>query len=124
LIAQKNRRRLYGLQFYRIFYGHSVYIVINDGPISARHQDPTTPRQRLENAKLSSCRETIEWDYGDIGRYFKLLDYKHVLQIMHQFQACLVSVVEDSVLRLQEAERCLLQRCVYLLLYYVMLSQQ
>ena len=30
---------------------------------------------------MSSCRETIEWDYGDIGRYFKLLDYKHILQI-------------------------------------------
>ena len=48
----------------------------------ARHQgDALSPREVLENRAMSSCRETIEWDYGDIGRYFKLLDYKHVLQI-------------------------------------------
>ena len=30
---------------------------------------------------LSCCREQIEWDYGDIGRYFPLVDYKQVLKI-------------------------------------------
>jgi len=38
-------------------------------------------REALENRAMSSCRETIEWDYGDVGRYFKHLDYKHVLKI-------------------------------------------
>ena len=71
---------VHDLNMYRI-YGDSAYVVVNEGPLSARHQDPTTARQRLENLKMSSCRETIEWDYGDIGRYFKLLDYKHVLQL-------------------------------------------
>ena len=72
---------VYGLQGYRI-YGDSAYVVINDGPLLARHQgDALSPREVLENRTMSSCRETIEWDYGDIGRYFKLLDYKHVLQI-------------------------------------------
>ena len=33
------------LQFYRI-YGDSAYVVVNEGPLSARHQDPTTARQR------------------------------------------------------------------------------
>ena len=71
--------QLYQLQFFRI-YGDSAYIVIDQGPVSARHQNPS-PRQVLENKCMSSCRETIEWDYGDIGRYWKLLDYKHVLTL-------------------------------------------
>jgi len=66
---------------YRI-YGDSAYIVIDEGPLSARHQNATAnSRESLENRAMSSCRETIEWDYGDIGRYFKLLDYRHVLKI-------------------------------------------
>ena len=71
---------LFHLELYRI-YGDSAYVVIDEGPLSPRHQDPSTPRQVLENKAMSSCWETIEWDYGDIGRYFKLLDYKHVLKM-------------------------------------------
>ena len=71
---------LFHLETYRI-YGDSAYVVIDEGPLSPRHQDPSTPRQVLENKAMSSCWETIEWDYGDIGRYFKLLDYKHVLKM-------------------------------------------
>jgi len=56
--------------------------VIDEGPLSARHQNATTnSRESLENRAMSSCRETIEWAYGDIGRYFKLLDYRYVLKI-------------------------------------------
>ena len=71
---------IFQLQFYRI-YGDTAYVVIDEGPLSARHQDPSTARLVLENKTMSSCRETIEWDYGDVGRYFKLLDYEHVLQL-------------------------------------------
>jgi nuclease HARBI1 len=70
---------IYHLTNYRI-YGDSAYVVIHVGNLSSRHQNPN-PRESLENRTLSSCRECIEWDYGDIGRYFKLLDYKYILQI-------------------------------------------
>ena len=30
---------------------------------------------------MSSCREIIEWDYGDVGRYWNLVDYKKVLKM-------------------------------------------
>jgi hypothetical protein len=86
------------LHFYRI-YGDSAYIVIDEGPLSARHQNPN-PRQVLENKAMSSCREVIEWDYGDIGRYFKLLDYKHVLQIrkMPVARMCICAILLRNAL--------------------------
>ena len=30
---------------------------------------------------MSSVREQIEWDYGDVGRFFPLVDYKNVLKL-------------------------------------------
>jgi hypothetical protein len=35
----------------------------------------------LENRTMSSCREVIEWDYGDVGRFWALVDYKKVLKL-------------------------------------------
>ena len=45
--------------------------------------DPLEVRQRahLENLSLSSCREVIEWDYGDVGTLFSYVDYKKRLQM-------------------------------------------
>ena len=90
---------IFQLQFYRI-YGDSAYVVIDEGPLSARHQDPSTARLVLENKTMSSCRETIEWDYGDIGRYFKLLDYKHVLQLrrMPVAKICICAMILRNAL--------------------------
>ena len=90
---------IFQLQFYRI-YGDSAYVVIDEGPLSARHQDPSTARLVLENKTMSSCRETIEWDYGDIGRYFKLLDYKHILQLrrMPVAKMCICAMILRNAL--------------------------
>ncbi len=50
--------------------------------IRARHNyEHNTVRENLENKALSSCCEVIEWDYGDVGKYFPLVDYKNVLKM-------------------------------------------
>jgi hypothetical protein len=63
-------------------YGDSAYVHLSESHILARHNyEANTPQEVLENRVMSSCREQIEWDYGDIGRYFHLVDYKYVLQM-------------------------------------------
>jgi len=63
-------------------YGDSAYIVLSSSHIRARHCNAVnTDRETLENKVMSSCRETIEWDYGDVGRYFPLANCKEVLKM-------------------------------------------
>ena len=63
-------------------YGDSAYVHLLESHILARHNyEVNTPEEILQNRVMSSCREQIEWDYGDIGRYFHLVDYKYVLQM-------------------------------------------
>jgi len=63
-------------------YGDSAYIHVPDSHILCRHtNEPNTARQVAENKAMSSCREVIEWDYGDVGRYWNLVDYKKVLKM-------------------------------------------
>lgn len=65
-----------------MIYGDSAYINVPDTHILCRHsREPNTPRQVAENKAMSSCRELIEWDYGDVGRYWNLVDYKKVLKM-------------------------------------------
>jgi len=33
---------------------------------------------------ISSCRETVEWEYKDVKGQWKYLDYKHALKITNQ----------------------------------------
>ena len=55
---------------YRI-YGDSAYVHLNKSHMRARHlYQALTPREIFENRVLSCYMEQIEWDYGDIGRYF------------------------------------------------------
>ena len=61
-------------------YGDSAYIVLDTAHIRARHSfHENTQREILENKVLASCRETIEWNYGDIGEEWPLLNYKKLL---------------------------------------------
>ena len=79
-----------------IVYGDSAYLLVSYDYDKARHnQLGNTPRQVLENKTLSSCRETIEWDYGDTGRYWAFVDYKHVLHMrpMPVGQICLTAII-------------------------------
>lgn len=63
-------------------YGDSAYIFVPDTHILARHNDePNTEEKIAQNKAMSSCREIIEWDYGDLGRYWSLVDYKKVLKM-------------------------------------------
>lgn len=65
-----------------IIYGDSAYAVAMYSHIAARYdEDPNTERQNLENRCLSSCREVIEWDYGDVGKYWAFVDYKKTLKL-------------------------------------------
>ena len=51
-------------------YGDSAYMHLDESHIRARHNyDPLTARESIENRIMSSLREVIEWDYGDIGKY-------------------------------------------------------
>ena len=36
-------------------------------------------RKRLRNECMNSCRESIEWNYGDCQKFFSYLDYKKKL---------------------------------------------
>jgi hypothetical protein len=50
--------------------------------IQARYTDvPLSDRQILQNRVMSSGREVIEWDYGDLKSQFAFLDYKKVLKM-------------------------------------------
>lgn len=64
-------------------YGDSAYSW--DTHLRGRHDnEPNSDRQTCENIAMSSCRETIEWNYGDIGRYFPLLDFHYRLKLRKQ----------------------------------------
>jgi hypothetical protein len=43
--------------------------------------DKLSARQKLENKCLSSCREIIEWDYGECMKMWKMCDYRKVLKL-------------------------------------------
>lgn len=63
-------------------YGDSAYCITLYDFILARHDNPVnTPRENAENRSMSSCREVIEWDYGDVGTLWAYVDYKKVLQL-------------------------------------------
>jgi hypothetical protein len=65
-------------------YGDSAYATLDTSHIRARHNhEELTVREKLENRALSSVREIIEWDYGEVGNFFRLVSYKKVLQMMN-----------------------------------------
>ena len=49
--------------------------------IARHHEEENTDRQNLENRTLSACRECIEWDYGDVGVMWSMVDYKKILKM-------------------------------------------
>ena len=70
-----------GRQHQWIIYGDSAYVHVADSHIAARHHNEfNTEREVLENRCLSACRECIEWDFGDVGVMWSMVDYKKVLK--------------------------------------------
>jgi hypothetical protein len=85
-----------GEEYQYTIYGDSAYIVLGYSHIKARHTvDPMPPRLVLENKCLSSCRETIEWDYGNIGTMWATLQYKKLLKMrsMPVGNMCLAAMI-------------------------------
>jgi hypothetical protein len=71
-----------GQQVQYNIYGDSAYMNLDKSHLRARHNyEELTDRETAENRVMSSARETIEWNYGDMGRYFPLVDWKYVLKI-------------------------------------------
>jgi hypothetical protein len=65
-----------GNNFQFVVYGDSAYIHIPDSHVLARHNNnPNSARHILENRALSSSREVIEWDYGDVGSMWSFLKF-------------------------------------------------
>ena len=53
-----------------VIYRDSAYICTVDSHIRTRDDNnPNTAREIIENKAMSSCRETIEWDYGILAIY-------------------------------------------------------
>jgi len=79
---------------YRI-YGDSAYTVISDECI-AYHVDNSTDRtQGPKNKAMNSCRESIEWNYGDVKGLFKMVDYPKALRLrqMPVGNMCLLAIL-------------------------------
>ena len=41
-----------------------------------------TEEERLENRVMSSCREHVEWHYGEINTMFPFIDYSNKQQLL------------------------------------------
>ena len=71
-----------GQEFQWVIYGDSAYIHVPDSHILARHHNEiNTVCHTLENQTRSACRKCIEWDYGDVGVMWSMVDYKKLLKM-------------------------------------------
>lgn len=63
-------------------YGDSAYTIFNLANVRARHNNEVnTLREILENKAMSSARQTIEWDYGDVSKMWATLSFSKVLKM-------------------------------------------
>jgi hypothetical protein len=74
-LLQANRPRQFAV------YGDGIYVVAVDTHVKAKHHGDINDALELENECMSSCRESIEWNYGDVGKLWALVDYKKVLKM-------------------------------------------
>jgi len=63
-------------------YGDSAYAVLNDAHVTYRAEVEVVNEGNF-NKHLSSCRESIEWNYGSLKTLFKGIDYSKKLRIRH-----------------------------------------
>jgi hypothetical protein len=63
-----------------MIYGDSIYP--HRSHIRHRFQnDPNTAMENAINKAMSSCRESIEWNYGDLKKFWAALDFKNRLRL-------------------------------------------
>jgi hypothetical protein len=71
-----------GMRVQHCIYGDSAYANLDKSHLRARHNyEVLTDREKIENRVMSTLRETIEWDYGDVARYFPFVKMKQVLKM-------------------------------------------
>jgi hypothetical protein len=63
-------------------YGDSAYKHLNDSHIKYRY--PAEGNLAVILKRLSSCRETVEWNYGHLKQLFKILDNSKTMKIRQQ----------------------------------------
>jgi len=83
-------------------YGDSAYQYIVDDTLASRYLNPSTT-EVVTNEAMSSCRECIEWHYGELKQYFKIIDYIHGMKLM---QMDVTSIV-NSCFILRNAHTCM-----------------
>ena len=75
--TQKNKPMKY------VTYGDSAYWP--EEYLRSRHREDTlTDRQILENNCMSKCRQSIEWDYGQVGNLWKTVTFRKGLKLREQ----------------------------------------
>lgn len=63
-------------------YGDSAYAIFLLQCIRSRHGNViNNPRLILENKALSSARQVIEWDYGDVSKFWSMIAFNKVLKM-------------------------------------------
>ena len=62
-----------------------------------------TPAEALENQVMRSCRECVEWYFGDLIRLWSMIDFKNKMKL------CLMSVGDIAIVSilLRNAHNCL-----------------
>jgi nuclease HARBI1 len=64
-----------------VMYGDSAYIHVRDSHVLTRFSgENLTPFEIALNRALSACRETVEWDYGNIQRLWSAVTFKATLR--------------------------------------------
>ena len=75
--TQVNKPRKY------VTYGDSAYWP--EEFLRSRHREnKLTERQVLENNCMSKCRQSIEWDYGEVGNLWKAITFRKGLRLREQ----------------------------------------
>jgi len=76
-----------------VLYGDSAYFP--EEYLKSRHRcgtgDNLSAREKLENDSMSKCRQSIEWDYGQVGNLWKVCTFKERLKLRKQPVCDLVS---------------------------------
>lgn len=103
-----------------VIYGDSAYLLIRDTHLRCRHSgDRLTPIQQTENAAMSSCRESIEWNFGSTKTLWAYLQFSRYLirhMTMHSTSSELMSnhfqsSIAAHVRRREQNLSKLLQEC-------------
>ena len=64
-------------------YGDSAYIHIHQSHIRAKHHNIlNSEREIFENLSMSACRQSVEWNYGQLKNMWKFIDYEKNLKLL------------------------------------------